>query len=47
MLIDALLKIHAQIDDMKLGSNRQRQIDSLELEALAAAPSSEMKGLLR
>lgn len=47
MLIDALLKIHAQIDDQKLGANRQRQIDYLELEALAAAPTSDMKGLLR
>lgn len=47
MLIDALLKLHDQIDDTKLGSNRARQIIELEQEALVAPSTSDMKGLLR
>lgn len=47
MLIDALLKLHDQINDTKLGSNRARQIIELEQEALVAPSTSDMKGLLR
>ena len=47
MLMDAILKLHQQIQDTKLGSNRQREIGELETAALEAAPTSAMKGLLR
>jgi NADH-quinone oxidoreductase subunit B len=47
MLIDAILKLHDQIKAGKLGSNRRDQIVELETAALAAPPTSEMKGLLR
>ena len=47
MLIDALLKLHDQIADTPLGANRARQISQLEEQALLAAPTSAMTGLLR
>jgi NADH-quinone oxidoreductase subunit B len=47
MLIDAILKIHDEIQDMKLGVNRKRQIVEQERLALAAPSVMEMKGLLR
>lgn len=47
MLIDALLKLHDQISDTKLGSNREREIVELEKAALVAPHTSELKGLLR
>jgi NADH-quinone oxidoreductase subunit B len=47
MLIDAILKIHQQIQDTKLGPNRRKEITELELTALQAEPLGEMKGLLR
>ena len=47
MLIDALLKIHEQIKQTPLGANRARQIAELEELAKMAAPTSDMKGLLR
>ena len=47
MLIDAILKLHEQIQATKLGANRPQQIDELETEGLNALPTSEMKGLLR
>ena len=47
MLIDAILKLHDQVQHGKLGANRQAQIADLESEALNALPTSEMKGLLR
>ena len=47
MLIDAILKLHDQVQHTKLGANRQAQIAELETEALRALPTSEMKGLLR
>jgi NADH-quinone oxidoreductase subunit B len=47
MLIDALLKLHDQINDTKLGSNRKREIISLEEAALVAPPTSAMTGLMR
>ena len=47
MLIDALMKLHDQISDTKLGANRDREVVELERAALVAPHSSEMKGLLR
>ena len=47
MLMDAILKLHDQIQHGKLGSNRARQIEELEANALQALPTSERKGLLR
>ena len=47
MLIDAILKIHDQIQDMKLGVNAVREQEQLEVAALTAAPTLEMRGLLR
>ena len=47
MLIDAILKLHDQVQHAKLGANRAKQIEELESNALKALPTSEMKGLLR
>ena len=47
MLIDAILKLHDQVQNTKLGVNRERQIEELETAALRALPTSEMKGMLR
>jgi NADH-quinone oxidoreductase subunit B len=47
MLMDAILKLHEQVMDSKLGANRTRQIAELEAEALVAPPTIEMRGLLR
>jgi NADH-quinone oxidoreductase subunit B len=47
MLLDAILKIHEKAQNKKLGVNREREIDELEQIALAATPTSDMKGLLR
>ena len=46
-LIDAIMKVHEQMFDRKMGANRKAQIRELEAEALRAEPTSEMKGLLR
>ncbi|MGZ4633455.1 MAG: NADH-quinone oxidoreductase subunit B family protein, partial [Actinomycetes bacterium] len=47
MLMDAILKIHQQIQDTKLGVNRRHEVAELEAAALTAVPTSDMKGLLR
>lgn len=47
MLIDAILKLHDQVQHTKLGANRVREIEELETAALTALPTSEMKGMLR
>jgi NADH-quinone oxidoreductase subunit B len=47
MLLDAIMQIHEKSRQTKLGINRQNQITELEEAALAATPTSEMKGLLR
>ena len=47
MLIDAILKLHDQVQATKLGSNRAKEIETREDAALAAIPTSEMRGLLR
>ena len=47
MLLDAILKLHAQIGSTKLGAHAVKENIALEQAALAAMPTSEMKGLLR
>jgi NADH-quinone oxidoreductase subunit B len=47
MLIDAILKLHEQVQSTKLGPNRSKQIVEQETAALSATPTSAMKGLLR
>ena len=47
MLIDAILKIHDQIQHTKLGANREREVVELETAAMTAVPSEQMKGLMR
>jgi NADH-quinone oxidoreductase subunit B len=47
MLMDAILKLHDQVQHTKLGGHREKEIRELEAAALAATPSIEMKGLLR
>ena len=47
MLIDAILTLHDQIQDMKLGVNAVRQQNEEEVLALTAPPTLEMRGLLR
>ena len=46
MLMDAILKLHAQIGNEKLGSNRADIIREVEAAALAAKPTHQLKGLL-
>jgi NADH-quinone oxidoreductase subunit B len=46
MLLDAILKLHEQIGDSKLGANRAQVIKEVELAAMNAKPTHEMKGLL-
>jgi len=47
MLIDAILKLHDQVQNTKLGSNASREIVANETDALKALPTSQMKGLMR
>jgi NADH-quinone oxidoreductase subunit B len=47
MLMDAILKLHQQIQDSKLGPDRRREVQELEQAALVAAPTRDLKGLLR
>jgi NADH-quinone oxidoreductase subunit B len=46
MLMDAILKLHEQISNEKLGSNRKEIIREVEAAALASLPTISMKGLL-
>jgi NADH-quinone oxidoreductase subunit B len=46
MLMDAILKLHEQIYDEKLGSNREKIIKEVELAAMNAKPTHQLKGLL-
>lgn len=46
MLLDAILKLHEQIKNAPLGANRDDIIAEVEKAALAATPTSQMKGLL-
>jgi len=45
--MDAILKLHENIYEEKLGPNRERIIKEVEAAALAAKPTIELKGLLR
>jgi NADH-quinone oxidoreductase subunit B len=45
--MDAILKLHDQIQDSKLGAHRRAQVADEEAAALEATPTIEMKGLLR
>jgi NADH-quinone oxidoreductase subunit B len=47
MLINAILELHKQIQAMPLGVNRVKAAEAAEAAALAATPTSQMKGLLR
>src|SRR5881398_877912 len=47
MLIDAILKLHDQVQHAKLGPNRRAEIEANEEIALNALPTGEMKGLMR
>jgi NADH-quinone oxidoreductase subunit B len=47
MLIDAILKLHKQVQSTPLGRNRLDEIEENETVALNASPTSDMKGLLR
>lgn len=47
MLLDAILELHDKIQATKLGAHRRQEIVELEQAALVAAPTSDMKGLLR
>ena len=46
MLMDAILKLHEHINDEKLGPNREKIIKEVELAAMNAVPTQNMKGLL-
>ena len=47
MLLDAFLKLHDDIQHSKLGKQREALEAERETAALAAAPTLELKGLLR
>jgi NADH-quinone oxidoreductase subunit B len=47
MLLDAILKLHAQIQQTKLGVHGVKARNAAEEAALLAQPTSDMKGLLR
>jgi NADH-quinone oxidoreductase subunit B len=46
MLMDAIIKLHEEIKNAKLGINRAQIIKEVEASALAAKPTIELKGLL-
>src|SRR5881628_2228704 len=47
MLMDAILKLHEQIQESPLGVNRTAAAQAAEQAALTARPTIELKGLLR
>jgi NADH-quinone oxidoreductase subunit B len=47
MLMDAILKVHDKIRHTKLGAHGEAEAAELELKALAAPATHDMKGLLR
>ena len=47
MLMDAILKLHEQIGDTKLGVNREAVIREVEAAALASKPTFQIQGLLK
>ena len=44
--MDAIIKLHTLIGDTKLGPNREAIIKGVELAAMNAKPTIQMKGLL-
>ena len=46
MLLDAILKLHDDIQHMKLGVHAEREGAELEAAAMKALPTSDLKGLL-
>ena len=46
-LLDAILKLHAEVQASKLGTDRTQEVRELEKEALVAVPTIDQKGLLR
>jgi NADH-quinone oxidoreductase subunit B len=47
MLLDAILKLHDQIQNTKLGAHRVAEIAQQEVVALATTPLIEMRGALK
>jgi NADH-quinone oxidoreductase subunit B len=47
MLIDAILKLHKQVQATKLGANRLAEIEERETVGLNALSTSDMIGKLR
>ena len=47
MLLNAILALHEQVRHSPLGANREAAVRAAEEAALAATPTSQMKGLLR
>ena len=47
MLIDAILKLHDQVQATKLGANRLVEIEANETAGLNALPTGQLKGLMR
>lgn len=47
MLLNAILALHAKIQEMPLGVNREEAIRAAEAAALASTPTIRMEGLLR
>jgi NADH-quinone oxidoreductase subunit B len=47
MLLDAIIKLHDQVQHEKLGVNRVAAARAAEEAALRSRPTIEMKGLLR
>ena len=47
MLMDAILKLHEQISNTKLGVNREEIIREVEAAALASKPTFQIQGLLK
>ncbi|GAB3272781.1 NuoB/complex I 20 kDa subunit family protein [Kineosporia babensis] len=47
MLINAIMELHKQVQSMPLGVNREAAARAAEEAAMAAIPTSQMKGLLR
>jgi NADH-quinone oxidoreductase subunit B len=47
MLLNAILKLHAKIQEMPLGVNRAEAVAAAEQAALAAPTTIELTGLLR
>ena len=47
MLMDAIIKLHEQISDTKLGVNREAIIREVEAAALASKPTFQIQGLLK